>query len=184
MDNNCRRLLAGGRAVATAFLQREIDDGLRGIPGSGLVGRQQQSGTGGGRIGDGADQLGVVRQTLSPIGFRPTPVKYKLAIGVRFQVQGRRAEQSPFIVPADDMPGLPAGGFADAIVAFQGAQEGVAEKRTLVRDEGVPLGSGDVAQAFKAFEAHDPGIDGGNGLFGTRNGASVRRRVIFINTFT
>ena len=39
-------------------------------------------------------------------------------------------------------------------MAFQGAQELVAEKRILVGNQGVPLGGGKIAQSIKALNAH------------------------------
>lgn len=169
--------------MATAFLQGEIDQSLNGGQRLGLSGGQQEPGTGRRGVGDGADQFRIIGQALAPVGFGPAPVKNKFAIGMGFQVQGRRTQQSPVVIPADDMPGNPADRFANTTVALQGAQEFVAEKGILVGNQGVPLGSGEVAETFKAFEAHDPEIGEGERErgFGTQNGASVQRRAI--NTF-
>jgi len=40
-------------------------------------------------------------------------------------------------------------------MAFQGAEEFVAEKRVAVGNQGVPLGGGNIGQGVEAFNAHD-----------------------------
>ena len=154
--------------MPTAFLQHIVDDGLGRRIGVGRSGRQQQPGTGGRGVGDGADQFGVIGQALAPVGFGPAPVEHEFAVGVEFQIQRRRAQQLACFVPADDVPRQPTGAFADAVMALQGAEKLVAEKRVLVGDEGVPLGGGEVSQGVEAVDAHDGRIgDGGRaGPFG------------------
>ena len=132
----------------------EIDERPERFVGSGLVRGQQQFLAGDRGVRDGAHQLGIIGQPALPVGFRPAPVEYELAVGIEFKVERSAAEQPVAPIPADDVPRQPARVPADAAMPFQGAQEFVAEKRIAGGHKRVPLGCGNFVKSIEPLDTH------------------------------
>lgn len=64
--------------MSVTLLQGEIHQRLRGILRVWLIGDQQQTRASGRRIGNGADQLGIIRLTVPSVGFPAHPSRRRI----------------------------------------------------------------------------------------------------------